>query len=165
MIISLQHVTVDNYEAVCNLSVSTVQRNYVANNMFSLVEASFNPGYQTRAIYLRNEPVGFMMWLMQQAGKMEIWRFMVDHKFQYQSIGRIAFGLALAEIRQQPGLCCIEICYNPENPLAKAFYASFGFVETGMDAENEDTLALPMLFHTYWEYAGQPGWCFYWCDP
>lgn len=145
MTISLQSVTVDNYEAICDLKVGTEQRNYVASNMFSLVEASFNPGYQTRAIYLNSEPVGFMMWLMLQAGKMEIWRFMVDQKFQHQGVGRIALGLALAEIRQQSEVCCIEICYHPQNPVAKAFYSSFGFVETGMDAENEDMLALLKL--------------------
>lgn len=142
MNISLRAVTIDNYEDVCDLEVSPEQRNYLASNMFSLVEASFNPGYQTRAIYRDNELVGFIMWLMQQAGKMEIWRFMIDQKFQQQGLGRIALGLALAEIRQQPEVCCIEICYNPENPLAKPFYASFGFVETGMDDENEDMLAL-----------------------
>ena len=142
MNISLRAVTVDNYEDVCDLEVSPEQRNYLASNMFSLVEASFNPGYQTRAIYRDNELVGFIMWLMQQAGKMEIWRFMIDQKFQQQGLGRMALGLALAEIRQQPEVSCIEICYSPENPLAKPFYASFGFVETGMDDENEDMLAL-----------------------
>ncbi|WP_255619205.1 hypothetical protein [Photorhabdus antumapuensis] len=36
----------------------------------------------------------------------------------------------------------IEICYKPKNPVARNFYASFGFVEVGMDEENEDMLAI-----------------------
>jgi len=36
----------------------------------------------------------------------------------------------------------IEICYNPNNPVTKDFYASFGFVEVGMDKENKDMLAI-----------------------
>ena len=39
----------------------------------------------------------------------------------------------------------IEICYNPTNPVAKNFYASFGFNEVGMDQDNEDMLAVITL--------------------
>lgn len=49
---------------------------------------------------------------------------------------------ALAQIRDTPGLAEIEICYNPRNPVAGAFYGSFGFVETGMDDDGEDMLAV-----------------------
>ncbi|MDS0788478.1 LysR substrate-binding domain-containing protein [Proteus vulgaris] len=36
----------------------------------------------------------------------------------------------------------IEICYNPLNPVAKTFYSSFGFKETGMDKDGDDMLAV-----------------------
>ncbi|MGE7090276.1 hypothetical protein ACQKII_02195 [Lysinibacillus sp. NPDC048646] len=49
--------------------------------------------------------------------------------------------LALDEIKQTGGLEEIEICYDPNNHVAKDFYASFGFVEVGMDQESEDILA------------------------
>jgi diamine N-acetyltransferase len=31
----------------------------------------------------------------------------------------------------------ISICYMPKNPVAKPFYASFGFVERGRDEDGE----------------------------
>ncbi len=67
--------------------------------------------------------------------------FMVDQAHQRQGIGRQAMTLALQEIQQDSNLSCIEICYNPNNPVAKDFYASFGFIEVGMDDDGEDMLA------------------------
>ncbi len=53
---------------------------------------------------------------------------MVDQNYQNKGIGRKALQLALDEIKRTDGLEEIEICYNPNNPVAKDFYASFGFV-------------------------------------
>ncbi len=145
MAVSLRQITKSNYEQVCDLDVSEEQQDYVASNMWSLVESSFNDGYETRAIYLGEEPVGFFMWVTETLSKVSIWRFMIDHKHQKNGIGRIALNLALNEIKLTDGLKEIEICYNPNNPVAKAFYSSFGFVEVGMDDDNEDMLAVITL--------------------
>ena len=145
MNVSLRPVTRENYEAICDLSLTAAQNQYVASNLWSLVEAAFNDGYQTRAIYLDEEPVGFFMWVEENAGKVSIWRFMVDQKFQQQNIGRTALHLLLAELKASADLQQIEICYDPENPVAKDFYRSFGFVEVGMDDDDEDMLAIIQL--------------------
>lgn len=141
MDVSLRPVTQDNYEAICDLTVAETQKHYVASNLWSLVEAAFNDDYQTRAIYLQEVPVGFFMWVPEDANKISIWRFMVDQRYQQKNIGRTALALLLDELKATAGLKQIEICYAPENPVAKDFYASFGFVEVGMDDDNEDMLA------------------------
>jgi len=139
--VSLCQVTKENYEAVCELDVLKEQEEYVACNMWSLVESMFNEGYETRAVCLDNEPVGFFMWVKESLSKVSIWRFMIDQKYQQSGIGRIALDLAINEIKQHAALKEIEICYNPENPVARGYYASFGFVEVGMDKDGEDMLA------------------------
>jgi len=143
--IKLCNVTKENYEAVCELDVLEVQNDYVACNMWSLVESQFNDGYETRAIYLDGKEVGFFMWVLETTEKVSIWRFMIDHQYQQKGIGRKALNLAINEIKQVSGLKEIEICYNPKNPVAKSFYSSFGFNETGMDEDNEDMLAIIKL--------------------
>lgn len=145
MEVSLSHVIKDNYEKVCDLDVEKEQEEYVACNMWSLVESMFNDGYETRAIYLDSEPVGFFMWVKESLNKVSIWRFMIDKKYQNQGIGRKALEIALSEIKQDSNLEEIEICYRPDNPVAKGFYSSFGFVEVGMDDEDEDMLAVIRL--------------------
>ncbi|MCP3774449.1 GNAT family N-acetyltransferase [Paenibacillus sp. MZ04-78.2] len=82
------------------------------------------------------------MWVPKTKGKISIWRFMVDQNYQNKGIGRKALLLALDEIRQTDGLEEIEICYNPNNPVAKDFYANFGFVDVGMDEDGDDMLAI-----------------------
>lgn len=145
MNIELVAIDKTNYEAVCDLDVAKEQEDFVACNMWSLVEATFNQGHVTRAINVNGEAVGFFMWVKETPTKVSIWRFMVDQKHQHKGIGREALSLALAEIKQDPELTQIEICYNPNNPVAKDFYSSFGFVEIGLDENGEDMLAVIKL--------------------
>ncbi|WP_371363755.1 Spermine/spermidine acetyltransferase [Sporomusa rhizae] len=142
MNITLTDVNKSNYEDVCDLSVAENQYEYVAENMWSLVESKFNTSYQTRAICLDGKPVGFFMWVPETKQRISIWRFMVDQNYQNKGIGRNALLLAIDEIKRTDGLEEIEICYNPNNPVAKDFYATFGFVEVGMDQEGNDVLAI-----------------------
>jgi diamine N-acetyltransferase len=85
------------------------------------------------------------MWVQKTSEKISIWRFMVDQNFQNKGIGRKALNLALNEIKSLNKLREIEICYNPQNPVAKDFYSSFGFNEVGMDEDNEDMIAIIRL--------------------
>ena len=145
MEVSLRQVTKENYEKVCELDVTKEQEDYVACNMWSLVEARYNEGYETRAIYMKEEPIGFFMWVQESKIKISIWRFMIDKEHQQKLIGRVALNLALVEIKRVSDLQEIEICYNPKNPVAKRFYSSFGFSEVGMDEDDEDMLAIIKL--------------------
>jgi len=144
--VNLRDIDKDNYEAICELDVAKEQQELVACNMWSLVEAAYNGNHTTRAIYKGSTPVGMFMWVKETNHKVSIWRFMVDQNYQNEGIGRLAMSLALDEIKSAN--CTIneiEICYNPLNPVAKEFYGSFGFIETGMDEDNEDMLAVIKL--------------------
>lgn len=143
--ISLRKVDRHNYEAICDLEVTPEQEDYVACNMWSLVEAAYNEGYVCRGIYQDEEPVGFIMYVLESSTKASIWRFMVDQQFQNKGIGRIALNLAIDEIKHIPNLREIEICYQPDNPVAAPFYQSFGFKEVGMDEDGDDMLAVITL--------------------
>lgn len=145
MSISLRDITRSNYEAVCDLDVSEEQQELVACNMWSLVESHFNEGHTCKAIYENEDPVGFMMWVQETPTKVSIWRFMVDKAHQNKGIGRLALSMAIEIISSLPNLTEIEICYKPTNPVAKVFYGSFGFVEVGMDEDEEDMLAVIKL--------------------
>ncbi|WP_340608419.1 GNAT family N-acetyltransferase [Xenorhabdus bharatensis] len=142
MLITLTDVTKDNYEAVCDLSVTDEQLSYVAENVYSIVQSKFNPSYQTRAICLNGEPVGFFMWVPDADQRITIWRFMIDQNYQKKNIGRKALVLAIDEIGRTDQLEEIAISYNPKNIIAKNLYASVGFVEVGMDEEVGEMLAV-----------------------
>ena len=147
MLISLRPVTVDNFDLISDLPLLPQQREYLASNDYSIAQASFHPAIlHTRAVYGDEEVIGFLMFVSPDAddppGHYQIWRFMIDHRRQGQGHGRAALALALADIRARPDARSIEICYKPGNANAQQFYASMGFVETGMDADGCDMLAV-----------------------
>ncbi len=145
--IHLEKLTYENFYDVFDLEVTEEQDDFVASNCFSVAEAYvtlINGGQVFPfAIYNDDTPVGFIQigygknadqdGVSVEKDNYEIWRFMIDKRFQGRGFGREALKLALDFIRTWP---CgkAEICwisYEPENEVARKMYASFGFEETG----------------------------------
>ncbi len=139
--VKLKKVTADNWEEVVELELRDSQEDLVASNLYSVAEAQFDPDARPRAVYAAKRVVGFLMYNVQKmkgkAKEASIYRFMVDRKHQGEGYGRTALSKALEEIRAIPGVSSISIRYMPKNPVAKLFYASFGFVEVGRDSDGE----------------------------
>ena len=79
-------------------------------------------------------------------GNYNLWRLMIDQKYQHRGFGRRAVELALEFVRTFPcgkaDYCWLS--YEPENEVAKELYASFGFVETG-EKDGEELIAVLKL--------------------
>lgn len=142
MNIVFKEVTKENYDDVCLLDVKESQQDFIAYNALSLVETFYNEGYVSKAIYQGELLIGFMMLVYPSAQKVEIWRFMIDKKYQNRGLGRKAFNLLLTLLKQDNNITVIEISYDPANEVAKNLYLSCGFVEVGMDDENEEMVAV-----------------------
>ncbi|MDN4055898.1 GNAT family N-acetyltransferase [Massilia sp. YIM B02763] len=140
MDVTLQDITEENFEDFMDMELPEHQRELLASNAYSIAQSRFYPDYIPRGVYCDGEPAGFLLY-DRRAGDVEgdyaIYRFMVDHARQGRGIGRRAMELLLAELRARPDMRRITICYHERNARAKAFYASFGFVETGVDERGE----------------------------
>jgi diamine N-acetyltransferase len=134
--VKLKDVTEDNWRAVIDLKLDPEQEDLVASNLFSIAESRFDPDARPRAVYAGKRVVGFLMYDV-QSRKASIYRFMIDRKHQGKGYGRAALGKALDEIRAIPKIRTVSIRYMADNPVAKPFYASFGFVEVGKDEDGE----------------------------
>jgi diamine N-acetyltransferase len=139
--VKLADVTEDNWEAVVDLELDEAQEDLVASNAYSLAESKFDPDACPRAVYAGKRVVGFLMYEVRKAKdksrKASIYRFMIDRKYQGKGYGREALARALDEIKAIPRMRKITIRYMAENPIAKGFYGSFGFVEVGRDEDDE----------------------------
>ena len=139
--VHLKEVTAANWRAVVKLKLSETQKELVASNLYSLAESKFDPSARPRAVYAGKRVVGFLMYDVPDADDNDrvaaIYRFMIDREHQGKGYGRAALAKALEEIKAMPGIKKISICYVPENPVAKQFYGSFGFVEVGRDEDHE----------------------------
>jgi len=139
--VELRDVTAENWRAVVSLELDPEQEDLVASNAESLDESRSDPDARPRAIYAGDRIVGFLMY---DAGRIRdkprealIYRFMIDRTYQGEGYGRAALSKALDEIRAIPEVRKISISYMPDNPVAKLFYASFGFAEAGTDDDGE----------------------------
>jgi diamine N-acetyltransferase len=139
--VELREVTARNRQAVIALELAPGQEELVADNAYSLREARRDPDSHPRAIYAGDRLVGFLMYEVirhrNQRHEASIYRFMIDRRHQGKGYGRAALGRALDEIRGLPNVRKVSIGYMPDNPVAKPFYGSFGFVEAGLDEDGE----------------------------
>jgi len=139
--VRLEDVTARNWHAVARLKLLPEQEDLVASNLYSIAESKFDRDARPRAVYAGDRLVGFLMYDVSDADdktrEASIYRFMIDRKHQGKGYGRAALGRALEEIKAVPGIRKVSIGYMPENPVAKPFYASFGFVEVGTDEDGE----------------------------
>lgn len=144
--VHLEKLTWDTVDDVLKLKVSKEQKEFVATNRDSMIDAYFAlteekfPVY-TFGIYLEKKPVGFLMigydvpWAEQYynlpRGYYYIWRFMIDKRYQGNGYGREALKLAVDFVKTSPSgkaeYCWLS--YEPENEVARKLYLSFGFEE------------------------------------
>ncbi len=130
MTISFRDITPDNFRAVIGLKVAPDQEHFVAANVYSLAQARVYPGMTPAALYAGETPVGFVMYAW-EAPEYYIIRYMIAAEHQRQGYGRAALGRLLEQFRGNPECRTVALSYEPENRVAAALYASFGFVETG----------------------------------
>jgi diamine N-acetyltransferase len=139
--VELRDVTAENRQAVIDLELDPAQQDLVASNAESLKDARSDRGARPRVVYAGERVVGFLMYDPGRLGddprEALIYRFMIDRRHQGEGYGRAAINKALDEIRGLGGVRKILISYMPDNPVAKPFYASFGFVEVGTDEDGE----------------------------
>jgi len=159
--IRLEEINGKNVWDILKLKVGESQKNFVAANDVSIIEAYIAVTHHGKAfpfgIYDKDIPVGFCMigfgadddWEDAPAvakDNYNLWRFMIDERYQGKGYGKAAMKLILDYIGSEP---CgpAEYCwlsYEPENEKAKALYASFGFRETG-EFDGDEAIAVLKL--------------------
>ena len=157
----LEQVNGKNVWDILKLTVEENQKNFVANNDISIIEAytaiTANGYAFPFGIYENETPVGFLMigfdiddyWDDAPSiakGNYNLWRLMIDKAYQRKGYGKEAVQLALDFIKSFP---CgkAEYCwlsYEPENEAARQLYRSFGFSETG-EVDGEELIAVLRL--------------------
>ncbi len=140
--VHLAPVTPANRAAVAALAVDKSQAHFVADNAASLAEADHDRGASPRAIMAGDTLVGFLMYDASDRDDVRLYRFMIDASQQGRGYGRAGLQAFMAEIVALGDVTRISICYEPENEAARSLYAKAGFVEEGLDEDDEMIAAL-----------------------
>ena len=159
--VRLEEINGKNVWEVLKLKVSEEQKAFVAPNDISIIEAYIAVSHHGKAfpfgIYDGEVPVGFCMigfgtddeWEDAPAvarDSYNLWRLMIDERYQGRGYGREAIRLALDFIRTWP---CgkAEYCslsYEPENTRAAELYHALGFEENG-EMDGDEIIAVLKL--------------------
>jgi diamine N-acetyltransferase len=134
--VTLEPITVDNWEECAALEVKPEQGAYIPSNLRSIAAAQFYPDTDAVAIYAGEEMVGFAMYgLDVVSGKWKIFRLMIDGAHQNKGYGRAAMEQIVERLAARPDCDEILICYRPTNDVARRLYASLGFVEREVEED------------------------------
>jgi diamine N-acetyltransferase len=151
MLVSLREITASSVRAITELAVAPEQRGFVASNAVSLAEALFSPEAWYRAIYLADEPVGFLMLYDEtlrapppEIPQIALWRLMIDARYQRQGIGRTAVEQVVAHVRAKRAVRLLTVSYVPGPGCPERFYLGCGFRHTGQLDGGEIVLELPV---------------------
>ena len=159
--LKLKKINRNNIREILKLEVFDNQKSFVATNNISIIEAYIaiteNNHVFTFGIYKDATPVGFLMIGFNvnsddkgapkiAKGNYNIWRLMIDKKFQGKGFGKKAMNLALGFINTFP--CgTAEYCwlsYESDNDVARQLYKSVGFVEAD-EKDGEEIVAILKL--------------------
>lgn len=136
--VALEPVGKGNRAATLALELLPEQQGYVASNAESLAEAEQDDEAIARAVVCAGRVAGFLMYSApKDDDEAIIYRFMIDRREQGRGLGHAAVGKALEEIAKLGHIRRVAICYEPENEAARRLYAGFGFVEQGLDEDDE----------------------------
>ena len=144
-VVELREVTRDTARAVCNLAVGESQNNFVQPNSFSIANAYFEPKAWFRAIHADDTPVGFvMLFVDEESAKYDLWRFMVDARYQKMGFGNKALEQTIAHVKTRPKATEMRLTYMPGEGSPSRFYEKAGFKHTGVDYDGE--LEMKLVF-------------------
>lgn len=135
--VQLEAVNDSNVYSVLKLAVNEDQQELVAGNDFSLAQAAALEGALPYAVTQNGVAVGFAMLNVDaQRGIFEIWRLMIDKRFQRKGFGKAAMRLAMAELERM-GASKAQLVVDPDNEAAVALYQGLGFSFTGRMEQGE----------------------------
>ncbi len=138
MNIELRTIDKENMYDVIELEVEDEQKDFVASNSFSLLQANYEENLYPFAIYRDNELVGFVMYdFDDETDSYGMCRLMVDKKFQNQGIGKVTIEKLFDKVIKEHGNVKFFTSAEPENTVALNLYEKLGFEKTGKLVEGE----------------------------
>ena len=159
--LKLKKINRKNVADILNLEVFDNQKSFVATNNSSIIEAYIaiteDNDVFTFGIYKDDAPIGFLMIGYNvnsddegapsiAKGNYNIWRLMIDKKFQGKGFGKKVMDLALEFVNTFPcgtaKYCWLS--YESDNDVARQLYKSVGFVETD-EKDGDEIVAIMKL--------------------
>ena len=119
--IKFRDIDKSNYNECISLRVGEHQKNYVASNMYSLVQASYEDGLYPLGIFNEDEMIGFLLYDYDE-------ELMIDIKYQNKGFGRKALEKFLEYFQSKFPNKSLYTSVEIDNDIAIKLYQKYGFV-------------------------------------
>lgn len=138
MKIEFRTIDKSNYMECIGLTVNDNQKNYVASNQFSLVQAAYEPNLYPLAVYDENQMIGFILYdFDEELNGWSMSRFMIGSAYQNCGYGRQVLNEFLAYFKKNyPHVKTLYTSAEVDNTVAISLYKKAGF-EPGETFEYE----------------------------
>lgn len=150
--IHFMYITPSILNQICDLTetLSPAQRSMVADNVYSIAQASLARNVWMRAIYADDTPIGF---IMTHTGSdyenginypgVYLWRFMIAGPYQGKGYGKRALGKLVQHLKAM-GIPLLYTSCGQGEGSPEEFYKKLGFTPTGDTYDDELELLLKL---------------------
>lgn len=128
MSVTLKDITRENFEELISLFVDQEQEQFVASNLYTIAQMQFKEEKIAKGVYVDEKAVGLIAYDLEDY---DIWRLMIDARFQGNGYGRKAMEIVLDILRKDSRLETARTCIVVENVAMRNLIVSFGFKENG----------------------------------
>ncbi len=149
--ITLREITPDNFRPIIQLSdtLDESQKKSVAPNVVSIAQAYVNlERAWPRAIYLDDEPIGFVMMALHDDDIPEsdqpayfLWRFMIAKPYQNKGYGKQVIDI-LKQKAIEDGMSYWYVTCTMHDSMPYQFYIACGFEDTHEMDDDEQILKM-----------------------
>jgi diamine N-acetyltransferase len=140
-LIEFRSVDAHNWRACADLAVAPEQRDFVSPVARYLCLCHYGGVWHPLAVYSGDQVVGFVMWAVDRDDQSGwIGGLVIDQARQRKGFGRATVEALTRRLLETGGCRSCALSYAPENAVARALYASLGFVETG-ELEGDEQVA------------------------
>ncbi|MCK5184221.1 MAG: GNAT family N-acetyltransferase [Candidatus Heimdallarchaeota archaeon] len=128
MSVTLKDITQENFEELISLFVDQEQEQFVASNLYTIAQMQFKEEKIAKGVYVDEKAVGLIAYDLEDY---DIWRLMIDARFQGNGYGRKAMEIVLDILRKDRTLETARTSIVVENVAMRNLIVSFGFKENG----------------------------------
>lgn len=128
--IVLKKIDRSNYKECINLKLEDSQTKYVADNILSLVQATYEEDFYPLAIYKNEKMVGFILYDFDlEVNGWSMSRFMIDKNYQNQGLGTKALQKFLEFFKENYKGEKLYTSASLDNQQAIKLYEKFNFTK------------------------------------
>ncbi len=138
-------LTEKNWREALAMRVNPDQKNFVADNAYSIAQSRFHPDWSPEGIFVGNVMVGFAM-MEPEPKKRRIWivRYMIAGIYQGRGYGKAGLLTLIERFRSDSTYEAVFLSIVPDNKNATKVYESVGFEKTGEFDDGEAVMRLQL---------------------